>query len=207
MLPRWNLARYSLRSDAFILPDTAAAEAPLIFASNVPLNFAHADDAVYDRFMVVPFENEIPNEKRDRDLLTKLLQERDIIFSVALDQLPDLIQSGYDFKAPERCKRIIEGYRVALHTAEHFLNERCTLCEKGTVSSVLLYKQYCTWCSDNGLEPDGQRTFYSHVRSFAPSICDGKVNHGGSRVNGFRGIKLKDAEDAEDAQVTDKKPQ
>lgn len=169
----------------------------LIFASNVPLNFAHADDAVYDRFMVVPFENEIPNEKRDRDLLTKLLQERDIIFSVALDQLPDLIQSGYDFKAPERCKRIIDGYRAALHTAEHFLNERCTLCEKGTVSSVLLYKQYCTWCSDNGLEPDGQRIFYSHVRSFDPSIHDGKVNHGGSRVNGFRGIKLKDTEDAQ----------
>ena len=168
----------------------------MIFASNVPMNFAHADDAVYDRLMVVPFEKEIPNDKRDRDLLTKLLQERDIIFSVALDQLPDLIHSGYDFMEPERCKRIIDGYRAALHTAEHFLNERCILSEKGTVSSVLLYKQYCSWCAENGLQPDGQKTFYARVRTCSAEITEGKVNADGSRVNGFRGIALKQADEA-----------
>ena len=122
----------------------------------------------------------------------------------ALSFLPKLVESGFDFDEPNECKHIIERYRAALHTAESFINECCNLDENGTVSSVLLYRHYCTWCSDNGFEPDGQRTFYSHVRSFAPSICDGKVNHGGSRVNGFRGIKLKDAEDA---QANDKQAQ
>ncbi len=172
----------------------------LIFASNVPLNFAHADDAVYDRLIVVPFENEIPKSKRDRDLLNKLLQERDIIFSAALDQLPDLIRSGYDFKEPERCKKIIDGYRVALHTAEHFLSERCVLCKEGTVSSVLLYKQYFLWCTENGLEPDGQKTFYGHVRIYSAGITEGKVIADGSRVNGFRGIALKQVDDAKNGE-------
>ena len=168
----------------------------LIFASNFPLNFVHADEAVYDRLMVVPFQKEIPKDKRDRDLLTKLLQERDIIFSVALDQLPDLIKSGYNFQEPELCKQIIAAYKAALHTAEHFLQERCTLCEKGTVSSVLLFKQYNSWCAENGLQSDGQKTFYAHVRTFSAAITEGKVNADGSRVNGFRGIALKQTDDA-----------
>lgn len=176
----------------------------LIFASNVDLNFAHPDDAVFDRLLVIPFNKEIPKDKRDIGLLQKLLDERDTILSVALSTLPDLVKSGYDFGEPEESKHIIERYRAALHTADSFMVECCTTDETGTVSSVLLYRHYSTWCSENGFDPEGQRTFYSHVRSFDSSIRDGKVNYGGSRVNGFKGIKLKDAEDA---QAPDKKPQ
>lgn len=176
----------------------------LIFASNVDLHFSHPDDAVYDRLLVIPFNKEVPKDKRDIGLLQKLLDERDTILSVALNYLPDLVKNGYDFGEPDACKHIIERYCAALHTAESFMEECCIVDETGTVSSVLLYRHYSTWCCENGFDPEGQRTFYSHVRSFDPSIRDGKVNHGGSRVNGFRGIMLKDAEDA---QATDKKPQ
>ena len=173
----------------------------LIFASNVDLNFARPDDAVYDRLMVIPFIKEIPTEKRDIELLQKLLDERDIIFSVALSTLPELVKSGYDFGEPDESKQIIERYRAALHTAESFINECCNIDENGTVSSVLLYRHYCSWCNENGFDPEGQRTFYSHVRSFDSSICDGKVWHGGSRVNGFKGLRLKESSDAQDAET------
>lgn len=76
------------------------------------------------------------------------------------------------------------------------LKERCALSEKGTVSSVLLYKLYCLWCTENGVEADGQKTFYGHVRIYSAGITEGKVIADGSRVNGFRGIALKQADDA-----------
>lgn len=173
----------------------------LIFASNVDLHFAHPDDAVFDRLLVIPFVREIPKEKRDIGLLQNLLDERDTILSVALSLLPKLVESSFDFDEPDECKHIIERYRAALHTAESFINECCNMDENGTVSSILLYRHYCTWCGENGFEPDGQRTFYSHIRSIDPSICDSKVYHGGSRVNGFKGIELKESSDAQDAET------
>ena len=181
----------------------------LIFASNIDLHFAHPDDAVYDRLLVIPFLREIPPDKRDIGLLQKLLDERDIIFSAALNTLPELVKSGYDFKEPDDCKRIIERYRAALHTAESFIKECCTVTESGSVSSVQLHSRYCAWCNENGLDPDGQKTFYARVRAYNPSISDGKVYYHGTRVNGFRGLYLGRAEEPEAATDTskrDKKP-
>lgn len=177
----------------------------LIFASNVDLNFAHADDAVYDRLLVIPFLLEIPPEQRDIGLLQKLLGEREIIFSAALNTLPDLVKSGYDFREPDECKRIIERYHAALHTADSFIAECCTVSDSGSVSSVQLYSRYCAWCSENGLEADGQKTFYARVRAYNPSISDGKVYHHGARVNGFRGLSLGQTEEPEAKQDTGKR--
>lgn len=170
-----------------------------IFASNVDLHFAHPDDAVYDRLLVIPFTKEIPEKDRDRELLQKLLDEKDIIFSVAIDQLSDLVQSGFDFKEPDASIQIINWYREALHTAESYLRECCDVCGGGEVSSVELYRQYRSWCSENGMEPDGRNAFYSHVRAFSDSISEGKVAHGGKRVNGFRGIRPKYTGDAQES--------
>jgi P4 family phage/plasmid primase-like protien len=162
-----------------------------IFASNVPLHFAHPDDAVYDRLLVVPFERAIPDDKKDRELLNKLLKEKDVIFSAAIDQLPDLVASGYDFKEPEASKRIIELYRSALHTAESFLHDCYVVDSSGSVSSVKLYNHYLRWCEANGMEPDKKQMFYAKVRSYASGIDDSKVYSEGHRVNGFKGIRLK----------------
>ena len=161
-----------------------------IFASNIDLHFAHPDDAVYDRLLVIPFTKEIPEKERDRELLQKLLEEKDIIFSAAMNKLSDLVQSGFDFKEPKESKEIIAVYRKAMHTAESFLCDCCKVDESGSVSSVELYRQYVCWCSENGMDADGQKNFYAKVRAFSTAIRDSKVQHNGKRVNGFRGIRL-----------------
>lgn len=165
--------------------------AKFIFASNVDLSFAHADDAVYDRLLVIPFNKAIPKSQLDKLLLAKMLQERDIIMSAAVNKLPKLISSKYDFCEPEESKKIIERYRAALHTADSFLEECCEVGESATVSSVALFQSYAKWCEQNGLEPDGQKKFYGRIRAFSTTIRDGKVIHEGNRVNGFRGIGFK----------------
>ena len=47
-----------------------------IFASNCELNFAHPDDAVYDRLVIIPFNKEIKEEDRDIHLDEKLKKEK-----------------------------------------------------------------------------------------------------------------------------------
>ena len=54
------------------------------------------------------FENGLGQFSQKRSQIEKLLDERDIIFSAALNVLPDLEKSNFDFREPDECKRIID---------------------------------------------------------------------------------------------------
>lgn len=102
-----------------------------IFGSNHDLCFAHPDDAVYDRLIVILFTREV--EEKDLNLDAKLYAERDVIVSLALDTLKDLVTSGYNFKESEPSRRYIEIKRKDLHSAETFLEECCVTEQNASV--------------------------------------------------------------------------
>lgn len=160
-----------------------------IFGSNHDLCFAHPDDAVYDRLIVILFTREI--KEVDRDLDAKLYAERDVIVSLALDTLKDLLESGYDFKESEESKRYITIKRKALHSVESFLEETCEISADSGISRVDLMRAYELWCDLNGIECIGRNEFYDRVRRWNTQIRDRKVLKGSSRVNGFTGIRMK----------------
>ena len=160
-----------------------------IFASNHDLCFQHPDDAVWDRLIVILFTKEVTN--RDLNLEEKLFEERDIIVSLALDTLKDLVDSGYNFKESEASRRYIEIKRKELHSAEAFLHECCELRTDGKVSKQALLRAYEVWSERNGIVCIGRNEFYDTVRRFDTRIRDQKVGSTDSRVNGFSGIALK----------------
>lgn len=160
-----------------------------IFGSNHDLCFLHPDDAVWDRLIVILFTREVTN--RDLNLDEKLYEERDIIVSLALDTLKDLIDSGYNFKESEVSKRYIELKRRELHSAEAFLQECCVIRAEGQVSKQSLLRAYEVWSEHNGIACIGRNEFYDIVRRFDIKIKDQKVGPTDSRVNGFSGIALK----------------
>lgn len=164
-----------------------------IFASNLDLVFAHPDDAVYDRLVVLPFSRIIPEEMRDTELDQKLLSEKNVIFSLAVDTLKDLVESKYDFCMSKEGKEYLNHRRMLLHTAEIFLKEKTVLDPHGTISSVTLYDAYKDWCSSNGLPPIGRNEFYHKVRNYSSDIQYKKVDSESGRVNGFHGLRLHDS--------------
>lgn len=89
--------------------------ATLIFASNHDLAFAHPDDELWDRVIPLVFSKAIPEEKRDHELLNKLISEKDVIMSLAVDTLHDLVESGYKFNLPDDSKEYLERRRAELH--------------------------------------------------------------------------------------------
>lgn len=160
-----------------------------IFGSNHDLCYLHPDDAVWDRLIVILFTREVTN--RDLNLDEKLYEERDIIVSLALDTLKDLIDSSYNFKESEVSKRYIELKRKELHSAEAFLQECCVIRAEGQVSKQSLLRAYEVWSEHNGIACIGRNEFYDIVRRFDIKIKDQKVGPTDSRVNGFSGIALK----------------
>ena len=160
-----------------------------IFASNHDLCFQHPDDAVWDRLIVILFTREVAT--RDLNLEEKLFEERDVIVSLALDTLKDLVDSGYNFKESEASRRYIEIKRKELRSAETFLHDCCELRADGQVSKQALLRAYEVWSERNGITCIGRNEFYDKVRRLDTKIRDQKVGPPDSRVNGFSGIALK----------------
>ena len=166
-----------------------------VFAGNLDVDFAVMDDAILDRLVYVMFTREIPDEEIDLELESKLLDEKDAIFSMALDSLRDLITEKYDFRMSAAAEEHLIHRRFLIHSAESFLQERCSLSEKGRVSKVTLYDAYKVFCDANALKPETRNRFYARVRNYDNGIKDGRVvDKPGSSVQGFHGIVLCNAE-------------
>ena len=171
-----------------------------VFAGNSDVDFTFMDDAILDRLVYLIFNKTIPEEEIDLDLERKLLEEKAIIFSMALDSLKGLIMDKYDFKMAPIAEEHIRHRRYLIHSAESFMAEKCKISDEGKVSKVALYAAYVTFCKANALKPEGRNTFYDKVRNYDASITDGRApDSAGNSVQGFHGISLIGGE----SQVTD----
>ena len=176
-----------------------AATLCFVFAGNTDIEFGVLDDAILDRLVYLMFTREIPESEIDLDLEEKLLAERDIIFSLALDSLKGLIEDKYDFRMSPEAEAHIRRRRFGIHSPESFLDEKCALSANGKVSKVALYAAYLAFCDANALKPEGRNRFYDRVRSYHAAITDGRVpDSKGNSVQGFHGISLVSAEQPED---------
>lgn len=167
--------------------------AKLLFASNKPYVFKHPDLALYRRMIIIPFEYSIPPDKQDKELLDKLMAERDVIFSLAAKSLKEFVRSGYDFKMSAKGKAYLESRIAALHSVEEFLSDRTIIDVNGSVSTAHLYDSYRQWCNDNALTPEDKTEFKESVLGFNPDIDYKKIGPREKRVWGFKGIRHKNA--------------
>ena len=194
---------YTTGSEKFEKQRDFVATLSFIFAGNADIEFVYMDDAVLDRLVYIMFTKEIPEEEIDLDLEEKLLKEKDVIFSLALDSLKRLIEDKYDFKMAPIAEEHIKRRRYLIHSAESFITEKCKLSKDGKVSKVALYAAYLAFCKANALNPVGRNTFYNKVRNYNASIVDGRApDAAGNSVQGFHGISLIGGEHQ---QVTDHK--
>ena len=169
--------------------------AKLFFASNKPYTYKNPDLALYRRMVFIPFEYSVPPEEQDKELLQKLEQERDVVFSLAARTLKGFVDSGYDFKMSPKAKAYLESRIAALNSAEGFLNDRTTIDEKGSVSAASLYDSYKLWCNENALDSDGKAEFKESILAFNPNIDYKKIGPRSKRVWGFKGIRLKTSDE------------
>ena len=177
--------------------------ATLIFASNHDLSFAHPDDELWDRVIPLVFSKAIPEEKRDPELLNKLISEKNVIMSLALDTLRDLVGNGYKFDLPDDSKEYLERRRAELHPEHAFLERYTVLDPKGEISSRKLWEDYNQFCTDNVIKPQGQKTFLAAVEAYADGIIKTTLGPAHKRYNGFKGLRYKNAKDfdGEDEEV------
>ncbi len=164
-----------------------------LFAGNTDLQFSALDDEILDRLVYIMFTRKIKAEDIDLDLEEKLMEERNVIFSLALDSLKGLINDKYDFRMSDSAEAHIQHKRMMIHSAESFLDDKAEISKGSSVSSAALYGVYCEFCSRNGVKPIGRNKFYERVKNYDPLIEYGRVPDGCdtvNTVNGFKNLKL-----------------
>ncbi len=169
--------------------------AKLFFASNKPYTYKNPDLALYRRMVFIPFEYSVRPEDQDKELLQKLEQERDFVFSLAARTLKGFVESGYNFKMSPKAQAYLESRIAALHSVDGFLDDRTTIDEKGSVSAATLFEAYKLWCNENALDADDRAEFKESVLAFVPNIEYKKVGPRSKRVWGFKGIRLKTSDE------------
>jgi len=169
------------------------AQARLIFAGN-SLPFISEEEvtsAFVDRLVVLRFIKSIPKEKWDTELLNKLIAEKNIIFSLAVLTLNELINNNYQFAKPQDCQAFLDDYRDELETADSFIENCCVLDPDSKVHKNILYAAYVKYCNDNCVSNCYDSDVFSKKIEGREGIEKTRFRQNGNPLAGFKGIGFK----------------
>ncbi|HEY1630812.1 MAG TPA: phage/plasmid primase, P4 family [Rhizomicrobium sp.] len=124
------------------------------------------DRGIWRRIRLVPFTVSIPDDKIDRNLEAKLLEEAEGILQWMLDGCEEWFATG--LRPPEAAIAAVEAYRADEDPVGEFLKARCEVSAHAInpstarpfeTSAKRLREVYTEWCKDEGLDPLTGRTF------------------------------------------------
>ncbi|ACA15692.1 phage/plasmid primase, P4 family [Methylobacterium sp. 4-46] len=160
-----------------------------VMGNNRP-SLRNVDQAMRRRLIVVPFNNDVPKEKRDPDLPKKLEAEWPGILRWMIDGCLDW--QANRLISPKAVEDNTEEYFSGQDLLGQFLAEKCDLDpgnDRLTVGSTELYNAWKSYALVNGEEAEAQKVFSPKIagRGF-PQIR-------GATGRGFSGIRLKPCPD------------
>lgn len=124
----------------------------LMACNDLPQITDDKGDHLFERMCIIPLENSIPEDQRDRDLIHKIMNfEKGGVLSWALEGLHRFLDNHKHFSECAACKEIMKTYRGELDTVYDFLSNRYTITGSRTdrIKTTDLYDKYASWCLSN----------------------------------------------------------
>lgn len=147
-------------------------------------------EALLHRMIILRFNSSISPEKQDKMLLEKLLKEKDVIFSLAVNELVTLEKNGFSFAEPEDSKAFKAVIKDSVNSVEKFVEEMCILSPDGKVHLRDLWGEYLKYCDENGLEVKIKVTQFVQKILCFKGVTRGKFRLHSKPLSGFRGIEM-----------------
>lgn len=189
-------------------PFNFTSKAKHIFAcNNLPSNYGDRTDGFYKKLIIIPFENQVSDDKIDPELPEKLENEADFIFYWGIKGLQRLISNKFRFTELEESKQLLEAYKIKSNSVLAFINDRCIIADNCEVTSNELYDAYKEYCGDDNLKAVSKNKFREELESnFKGKVIKSLVTY--RRLSGFKGIGLGSNDDVEFTNTIDfKKPE
>jgi putative DNA primase/helicase len=129
----------------------------LFLSFNVKPQISGTDHGTWRRIHLIPFNVQIPKEKRDDDLDQKLLTELSGILNWAIEGC--LQWQMIKLAPPEKVRKAVERYRYSQDIVTYFLNEMVVEKENSRIVKDDLYQAFVTFCNDVDEYPINKITF------------------------------------------------
>ncbi|QAA35184.1 hypothetical protein C1I91_00950 [Clostridium manihotivorum] len=140
--------------------------------------------AFFNRLIIIPFNYSVPEANQDKDLVHKLLLEKDIIFSWAIDGLIRYITNGYKFSECYLSSNILNNYVQNSNSILSFINDKCLLDKDSYVHFDKLFEALVNYCNDNLIDIPSNKD-----KKYLKTILQDKYKLQYRRLNRFEGNK------------------
>lgn len=128
-------------------------------ANDFPKFSGKKEEAVYQRFMIIPCNHVVEKDKQDPYLVDKMLKEGEYIVSLCIESLLKLRKRRFKFVESDKMKMGLDRYVVVNNTLLEFVEECCDIDNSLLVTERLSVKSFKTnyqiWCRDSGIKPIG----------------------------------------------------
>ena len=173
----------------------------LTFACNkIPDVNDFDDDAYFNRWMVIRFENTI--EKKIPNFIRTLETdaERSGLFNLAMDGLDRLLQNG-GFSYNKTALDIKKEMMRSSSSVAQFVAERLEQENGAEITKEDLYDVYSAFCADQGVAAETIKYFGARLQNYATYVTDGLITTatmGKSRPRGWRNVVIKSVDKTAD---------
>jgi len=120
------------------------------------------DYAIWRRIRLVPFEATFKGPTMDRNLLSKILMEKEAVLVWALAGCRKWMVEGIE--TPDKIRRATAAYRAEMDIVGEFIDESCYRHQEATVKVADLYEVYMRWCRGNHEKPLSTRDFSVNIK-------------------------------------------
>lgn len=175
----------------------------LLFSANkVPSPSNENDDAFYERWIIIKFDNFIPRENRDEDLDEKLTTDEELsgVLNWALEGLDRLLdQGGFNYERTALEKH--EIWEEHGNSIDRFISECLVEGNDGDrISSGKMYDKYVKFCEGNdSLDVEAQNTLTSKIKEKGVGQYKKSIRINGKITRGFKNLRVNlDIEDDEE---------
>ncbi len=137
-----------LFKDVFTMANTAK----LIFNTNTLPKEAEKTKGYFRRFLIIPFDVTIPDNKKDINLHNKIIDsELSGVMNWVIAGLKRLLENQ-DFTYSEKIADAVEAYKKETNSVALFVDEEGFISDvNGVYPNKQLYSLYSDWCQDSGM--------------------------------------------------------
>jgi len=159
--------------------------ARLLFSANAAPPTSDSTEGFFRRWLIFPFDAQIPAEQRDPHLLDKLTTRAELagLLNRALEGLAALRSRGRFDDGPSLQHAAAE-FRTQVDSVSGFIHEECATGTGHQIPKPRLARAYREWCATNGRSPLSTARFNERLRALHPDLTEATV-HG---VRMWRGI-------------------